>query len=151
MKKNKTAGMFQFAQFGMIGLINAGVDIGSLNLFMLLWPTDNNHTLVLFNTISYTLAIINSYIWNSKLTFKQQANFNIREFVYFLIQAAVSLFINNAVFILGISVISHFAMPEWLIRNIAKGCAMISSSTASFFFMKYFVFRKSRLSKKTNA
>jgi putative flippase GtrA len=142
--KARKSGIFQFSQFGIVGLVNAGVDIGSLNLLLLIWPTNDNGTLILFNTISYILAIINSYFWNSRFTFKQHATFNGKEKLYFILQAAASLMISNIVFISGIYLFLLFPIPQWLIHNLSKGLAMILSSTASFFFMKYIVFHKGR-------
>ncbi len=135
-------GAFQVVQFSMIGVLNALVDIGSLNLLLLIWPTGDHEVLLLFNSIAYTLAIINSYIWNSRLTFRKHAVNNWREKTHFFVQAGISLLISNAVFLISIDILSLLSFPLWMIHNMAKGLAMFLSSTASFFFMKFFVFRR---------
>lgn len=142
----KYRGPLQYIQFSMIGGLNALVDIGALNLFLMIWPTDASRNLLLFNTLSYSLAILNSYLWNTRLTFRYEVSMTIKEKVAFLIQAIASLIISNLVFIGSVKLLGLVISPKWLALNISKGLAMFLSSTASFFFMKYFVFRKNRSS-----
>ncbi|WP_186578187.1 GtrA family protein [Aquibacillus kalidii] len=142
----------QLLQFGFIGLSNAVVDIVSLNILLFIWPTDHRTTLILFNTIAYILTIINSYIWNTKYTFSHHANMDSKEILFFILQAAVALIISNLVFIGAVDVMksqSILQLPTLLIQNIAKGLAMLLSSSASFLFMKFFVF-KSNQTKQAN-
>lgn len=138
--KGRLKSILQVAHFSVIGLFNALVDIGSLNLLLIIWPTTDKQMLLLFNSIAYTLAVTNSYIWNSRLTFREHAEFNTREKIFFVGQAIVSLLISNTVFILGVSILELLPLSHWITNNIAKGLAMFLSSTASFFFMKYLVF-----------
>ncbi|GAA5417134.1 hypothetical protein Pryu01_02195 [Paraliobacillus ryukyuensis] len=136
---------WQVVQFSAIGISNAAVDILSLNLLLIIWPTTDATILLLFNTISYTLAIINSYIWNTKYTFKHHAFFSKRELLLFIGQAIIALGISNLVF-LGIFELLEFQslidIPIFVIQNISKGAAMFLSSTASFILMKFIVFTK---------
>ncbi|RKQ33527.1 GtrA family protein [Oceanobacillus halophilus] len=136
--------VIQVLQFSLIGGLNALIDIGSLNLLLLFWPTENSLFLLLFNTIAYLLAITNSYIWNSNWTFRKTSSKNRKEAVYFLIQALASLIISNIVFVGGAFLLAILAIPTIAEQNIAKGSAMIISSAASFIFMRYFVFKKHR-------
>ncbi|MFC4023381.1 GtrA family protein [Oceanobacillus longus] len=141
-KSNKKETTFQVAQFSAIGVMNALIDIGTLNLLLFFWYTDNNEILLLFNTIAYTLAVTNSYLFNANLTFRKKASKNKKELIFFCIQAIVSLGISNLVFIGGVALLGFFSIPIFVQNNIAKGAAMFLSSTASFFFMRYFVFRR---------
>lgn len=145
MDKTRSKGSIQFLQFSAIGGLNALVDLGSLNLLLIIWPTDGRIVLALFNTVAYSLAILNSYLWNSRLTFGKVANFNRQEKIWFTLQALAGLLISNVVFVLAIDFfhwLPFWAIPTWIIHNIAKGLAMVLSSTASFFLMKYIVFTK---------
>ncbi|MGJ9459097.1 GtrA family protein [Oceanobacillus sp. CF4.6] len=141
-KSNKKENTFQVLQFSAIGGMNALIDIGTLNLLLFFWYADNNEILLLFNTIAYTLAVTNSYLFNANLTFRKKASKNKKELIFFCIQAFVSLGISNLVFIGGIALLGLFSIPVFVQNNIAKGAAMFLSSTASFFFMRYFVFRR---------
>lgn len=132
----------EFIQFIMVGGMNAVLDIGSLNIILLIWPTTDDRLLIIYNSLAYLLAIINSYFWNSRLTFRSYAQKDIREKTYFFIQAAISLIISNLTFLGTIHVLMDFRLSVWVIQNISKVLAMAIPSLASFLFMKYFVFRK---------
>lgn len=132
----------QFLQFLLVGSLNAVIDIGFLNFLTLIWPTTNQITLLIFNTAAYLLAIINSYIWNSRIAFRKHARKDLQEKIYYFIQAGVSLIISNLVFLGGIHFLSLWGLSLWLVQNISKVFAMITPSISSFLFMKFFVFRR---------
>ncbi|GGM35957.1 hypothetical protein GCM10011351_22480 [Paraliobacillus quinghaiensis] len=137
----------QILQFGTIGISNAVVDIVLLNVFLWIWPTTNPTLLFTFNTIAYVCAIINSYIWNTKYTFRHRAYFSKKELTWFILQAFIALLINNVVFIGLIELFiiqSYISLPSFIARNISKGVAMFLSSTASFFLMRYIVFKEQK-------
>lgn len=134
----------QVLQFSSIGAVNAAVDIGMLNLFLWIWPTSNNMMLLFFNSMAYFLAIANSYYWNSKFTFNRFSDLGAKEVGLFLSQALVAWIVNNLVFIGMINLLEAqewMAIPVLITRNIAKGLAMFLSFTASFFMMKFVVFK----------
>ncbi len=137
--KNMHKGPWQFLQFSSIGMMNAIVDIVFLNALLWLFPTEEKTLLVFFNTLSYTLTVINSYYWNSRITFKYGPR-SLRVKVHFAIQALISLMISNLVFLVSIDLLTHFSLPILAVNNIAKGLAMALSSTSSFFFLKHLVF-----------
>lgn len=142
MKKsrNKQAPQ-QRLQFSIIGLSNAAVDIGSLNLLLILFPTDDRGPLLLLNTIAYILAVINSYVWNSIFTFREAAKGSAKERIGFLLQGLFSLGINNGVFLLFNALFQALGIPAWIRHNLAKGVAMFSSFAASYLMIKYLVFK----------
>ncbi|ANU24084.1 GtrA family protein [Planococcus donghaensis] len=131
----------QTLQFTIIGISNAAVDIGSLNLLLLLYPTDHSGILTLFNTIAYCLAISNSYFWNSRITFRRSARGNRKQIFFFVLQGLFSLLINNGVFLAFNLLLQFIDMPSWIRLNFSKGLAMFASFVASFFMIKYFVFK----------
>ncbi|KLU61342.1 GtrA-like protein [Peptococcaceae bacterium CEB3] len=132
----------QIVQFLVVGGLNAVIDIGMLDLILYLWPTTNDGLLILFNTFAYTLAILNSYVWNSRFTFRQHARQDIREKAYFLVQAGISLLLSNLTFLTAFHELTAWQLPNWVVQNAAKALAMAVPSTASFLFMKYWVFRR---------
>lgn len=140
MAGNKSRGIFQLIQFSIIGIMNAFIDIFSLNLFLFLYPSEQGAVLVLFNTAAYTLAVSNSYFWNSRLTFKEGRKAE-RVKLTFVIQALISLMISNAVFIGSVYLLSFTTLQPFLVHNLSKALAMVLSSGASFLFMKHLVFR----------
>lgn len=134
-------GPLQFLQFGVIGVSNALIDIGTLNLLLILFHTDDRILLLLFNTTAYSLAVANSYYWNARFTFKHAAERSNRQRILFVIQGLVSLGVSNLVFLGMNELLELAAVPNWWRYNIAKGLAMFLSSLASFFMVKYVVFK----------
>ncbi|GAA0594523.1 hypothetical protein GCM10009001_08300 [Virgibacillus siamensis] len=143
-KHKRKSGPFQFMQFSVIGVANALIDIGALNLLLILFYTDDRAMLLLYNTVAYTLAIINSYFWNARFTFQHTAKGSNRQRILFIIQAIVSLGVNNLVFIGANALMEVIGIPNWLRYNVAKGLAMFLSFLASYFMIKYVVFRRKK-------
>ncbi|MDO6654934.1 GtrA family protein [Anaerobacillus sp. 1_MG-2023] len=137
-------GSKQVMSFSVIGVMNALVDIGALNLLMLLFPTDDRIQLIIYNTISYVLAIINSYFWNAKLTFPSKAIHDKKQVLLFLVQAIIALGISNLVFYGALLIFEWITLPRYIERNISKGLAMFLSSASSFFMMKHLVFPRTK-------
>lgn len=137
-------GSKQVMSFSAIGVMNALVDIGALNLLMLLFPTDDRIQLIMYNTISYVLAIINSYFWNAKLTFPSKAIHDRKQVLLFLVQAVIALGISNLVFYGALLIFESISLPHYIERNISKGLAMFLSSASSFFMMKHLVFPRTK-------
>ncbi|MFP7170460.1 GtrA family protein [Terribacillus sp. 7520-G] len=143
LKRTRT----QILQFTSIGVLNAAVDLAVLNILLLIWPTKDNLLLLLFNTISYLVCIWNSYYWNTRYTFRSQKKSNMAEKGLFFAQALIALVISNLVFIAGLSVlraITFISIPAYIEHNAAKGAAMFLSSSSSFLFMKYIVFKRKK-------
>jgi len=143
-QRRRRRGPFQFLQFSVIGLANAGIDIGTLNLLLLIFTTDERGWLIAFNTIAYTLAVANSYFWNASITFRRSAKGSNPQRLKFIVQGLVSLGVNNLAFVAFSEILQFAGVPGWLRVNIAKGIAMALSFTASFFMIKYFVFTDTR-------
>jgi putative flippase GtrA len=143
VRRGLVKGFIQYLKFGAVGLTSGVLDLGSLNLLLLIWPTSNHVLLVVFNTFAYALAVLNSYIWNSRYTFREGHANTHRQKVAFIVQAIISLFISDGVLYVGTYFLSTTNLfPKLVVYNIAKLLSMFLSSVASFFFMKFFVFRK---------
>lgn len=143
MKPETTnSNLWQIILFLLVGGLNAFIDLGSLNVFLRIWPTTNDGLLILFNTLAYLLAITNSYIWNTRLAFRRYAQNDTREKFYFFLQAGFSLILSNLTFWGALHILGSYLSPLWLVQNTAKILAMAIPSIASFLLMKYLVFRK---------
>ena len=55
------------------------VDVGALNLLLLVGPTRSPELLVLYNVAALVLANANSYVWNTLWTFKDQAQHDVKQ------------------------------------------------------------------------
>ncbi|QGH33396.1 GtrA family protein [Gracilibacillus salitolerans] len=143
-EKKRKSGRFQFFQFSIIGASNALIDIGVLNVLLLLFHTENSALLIVYNSIAYSLAILNSYIWNARITFKRVSKGSPYQRFVFFTQALISLGISNLVFLGANSLFAIMELPNWWRYNLSKVIAMGLSSLASFFMIKYVVFKDYR-------
>jgi hypothetical protein len=62
--------LFEFSKFAIVGVLNSGVDFGILNPLILLTGMASGGAFLGFKSISVTLGVINSYLWNKYWTFQ---------------------------------------------------------------------------------
>jgi putative flippase GtrA len=135
----------RFSKFTVVGLSNAAIDIGVLNLFLWLEPTREVSMLVLYNGVALVLANLNSYLWNTLWTFRGRAEHDVRQIVLFALQVLVNIGISNALFwALVHPIIAYTDVPTYLAGNVAKIISVTVASTVSFFLMRYVVFSRKR-------
>jgi putative flippase GtrA len=139
------SGSIRFSKFSVVGLSNAAVDIGVLNLFLWLQPTREVYLLVIFNGIALVLANTNSYVWNTLWTFRGRADHDLRQAVLFVLQALVNIGVSNALFWALIHpLIVNTEIPTYLVGNVAKITSVLVASIISFFILRYVVFSRRR-------
>ena len=135
----------RFSKFSVVGLSNAVVDIGVLNLFLWLQPTRDPMLLVLFNGVALVLTNTNSYVWNSLWTFRERADPGPRQTVLFALQALVNIAVSNGLFWALIHpLLVDTDIPVYLVGNTAKIISVVVASTISYFIMRYLVFSRRR-------
>lgn len=133
----------QFFRFLTVGITNSVVDFGVFNLLLWIFPTRDLRTLVVYNSIAVALAIVNSYLWNTRFTFRaasrgERAH---RQRVLFVAQSLFNVGINDLVVALFIRIVAENSlMSAQLAGNVSKLVAMLVASLSSFLIMKYVVF-----------
>lgn len=137
--------IWQFVQFVVVGISNAVIDLAVFNGLYLLEPTRNVNQLVVYNTIAVAAAITNSYVWNSRWTFRQRVRHGgrgaLRQRALFLIQSLVNVIVNDVIlWIIAPWMATAHAVPHFMANNIAKLLAMFLASLTSFLMMKLIVF-----------
>jgi putative flippase GtrA len=139
-------GSIRFSKFTVVGFINALVDIGTLNLFLLFLPTRDPSVLALYNGVALVLANLNSYVWNTRWTFRGRAKRrNLRQRVLFTVQALFNISVSNGLFFVLIRpVLIYTDVPTYLAGNVAKIISVVVASTISFFVLRYVVFTRKR-------
>jgi putative flippase GtrA len=144
-KAKLKSGGKRFSKFSLVGISNAAVDIGVLNLFLWLAPTREVTLLVIYNGVALILANLNSYAWNTMWTFRGRAKHDTRQIVLFGLQVLVNIGISNGLFWALIRpIIVYTEVPTYLAGNVAKIISVIVASTISFFIMRYVVFSRKR-------
>ncbi len=136
---------WQLIQFVAVGFGNAFIDLGVFNGLYFLDPTRNVNQLVVYNTMAVMAAILNSYIWNSRWTFrktvKNRGRQALRQKTLFIIQSLINIAVNDAIlWLIAPLIVETHAMPHVMANNIAKVAAMFLASLSSFLMMKIFVF-----------
>lgn len=122
----------QAVRFGMVGVLNTGVDIGSYWILTRFIPYfENAH--VLAKAISYTIGVVNSYIWNRRFTFRSQVR-SIKRFMIFFVINLIAIGINSGLMALSLHVLR---IPEWVGLLVATGITM----AWNFLTSKFVVFR----------
>jgi putative flippase GtrA len=136
--------VWQFAKYATVGVANTLVDFGVLNLLM--WSSNiyRGEILILFNSISFSVAVIHSYAWNRLWAFKGSEKANIfSQFAQFLLITLIGLLINSAiVYMISTWVKPMFGMHIETWTNIAKVIATVVSLIWNFAGYKLIVFKK---------
>jgi putative flippase GtrA len=139
-------GGVRFSKFTVVGLSNAAVDIGTLNLFLWFASTRDPAVLALYNGVALVLANANSYFWNTRWTFRHRAKRrDARQRILFTVQALFNICVSNGLFyVLVQPVLVYTDVPAYLVGNVAKLISVAVASTLSFIVLRYLVFSRKR-------
>ena len=132
----------KYVRFSAVGISNMLVDFGVLNLLLFLTPTRSPELLVLYNAAALILANANSYLWNTLWTFRHQAQHDPKQVGMFTAQGLLNVAVGSALLWLAAHGLRAYTeLSPWLSGNLAKAISMVSASTLSFLFLRFFVFR----------
>jgi len=141
---NRAPSLFEFSKFAVVGVLNSGVDFGVLNSLMLITGVSSGGGFLAFKSVSVTLGVINSYLWNKYWTFdSSKSGAAGRELVAFLVVTLVAVALN----VVGADVIVNVVgAPRGISTKLWANVGAISGAGltlfANFFGYKFFVFRK---------
>jgi putative flippase GtrA len=125
----------KYAQFSLVGTSNALVDLGILNLLLLIEPTTSPGRLVLYNAKALILANINSYLWNTLRTFKHKANYEAKQLSLFTAQANFNVTVGTLLFWLAAHwLLACTDLSPLVGSDVAKVLSMVGASTMSFWY-----------------
>jgi putative flippase GtrA len=117
--------------FALIGLVNTGVDFGvfSFGYFYLELP------IVAANVMSWTVAVTNSYVLNSQITFAAESGrkFRFKDYLAFATVQCGGLIANTVTV-----VVASYFMPVLLGKLIATGASFL----VDFSLSNFVVFRR---------
>jgi putative flippase GtrA len=135
----------QFAKFVIVGGINTGIDFLVLNFLIFVTGITDSLELFLLNSVSFSIAVINSYFMNKHWTFQDKTKTEQEpvKFSQFFIISVIGLVINGLV----LTSITTFIPPVFGLSavfwaNIAKLMATGFSLIWNFIGYKTFVFNK---------
>ena len=135
--------LWQAAKFILVGILNTFVDLGVLNILMLVTSISTGAFYSVFKGISFVVAVINSYFWNKFWTFKKAAATANpqKEFVQFLVVSVIGFGINVGVASLVVSLGGSLGMSAKLLANAGGLVATLCSMGWNFVGYKFIVFK----------
>jgi putative flippase GtrA len=96
MRESQKQTGVKYAQVSLVGISNMLVDVGVLNLLLLVGPTTSPELLVLYNVGALILANTNSYLCNTLGTFKDQARHDARQVDMFTAKGLLNVAVGSA-------------------------------------------------------
>ncbi len=145
---SRVPSLFEFSKFAVVGVLNSGVDFGILNLLMLITGRSSGAAFLAFKSISVTLGVINSYLWNKYWTFNtsNSAADARREFMAFMVVTLIAVGVNVAgadVIVNVIGAPAGFSTKLWANIGAISGAGL--TLFTNFFGYKFFVFKKTAI------
>lgn len=146
MAKSKNGGLVQFIKFGVVGVANTGVD---WVVFYILVATFMSESRTLAKAIAFLVAMLNSYLFNTIWTFKNEyqsatktGNTNAKSAIFgkFAAVSLVGWCVNVFVFNQASHSISYLLLnkQDLLPLILASGAAILWN----FFANKFWTYRK---------
>ena len=136
--------IFQLYKFVLTGSLNTFIDLGVLNLLIMLSGITAGLGFSSFKAISFIAATINSYAWNKYWTFRKGDKAKTKEeFLQFFVISAIGFVINVGTASLVVNLIGpQFGLSETLWANIGGIIASFTGLTWNFLGYKFIVFKK---------
>ncbi len=135
--------LYQFGKFAAVGVLNTFMDIGVLNLEIVMFGTPGVWGYRIMKGVSFLAATTNSFFWNKFWTFSSHEPANTAQTVTFYAWAVGGFLIN-----VGIAsyVFSGIAAPASVSQNLWANVGAITGVASGFLWdflgYKYVVFKK---------
>ncbi len=137
---------WQIVRFSIVGILNTSIDILIFNILLLRFPTHSANLLLLYNSIAYTFGALNSFALNKYWTFKHKQVITGSELLRFAFVNIVGILCNDFIIWSVASILHPFVANSLLWANISKGCALVCTTTVSYFGMRLWVFTNKGIS-----
>ncbi|RJO61464.1 GtrA family protein [candidate division WS5 bacterium] len=141
----KSLSLYQFIKFAETGGLNTFVDLGVLNLLILISGISAGLYYSVFKGISFVAAILNSYFWNKHWVFESKAKGESgeKEFAKFIAVSGGGFLVNVGVASLIVFLTKDStAIDPKIMANIAAAIAFIMTMMWNFLGYKLVVFVK---------
>jgi len=134
----------QFSKFIIVGGVNTGIDFLVLNAEMWLTSIHDGPSMIVLNSISFSIATINSYLMNKRWTFEDKKKHSESvKFSQFIAVSLVGMLINSGVVYAIITLVPPIdGINPQLWANGAKLIATGASLIWNFIGYKLWVFKK---------
>lgn len=128
----------QIMKFSVVGVINTIIDFGILNFLIQVF----SWSVLPANTISFSLAVINSYFLNKYWTFRDHRSINLKQFSSFVLVSLIGLGLSNLLIYYGMWFLDmyNFNISFTWQYNIAKAISAIIVLAWNFLASKFWIF-----------
>lgn len=99
----KRRGIRQFIKFGIVGVSSTVIDWG---IYLLLTRIFGIYYLMA-KILSFGVAVLNSYIWNRRWTFRSNDPQKLRQFIKFLTISIVGLVLNSTIMFIAVDKLKY--------------------------------------------
>jgi putative flippase GtrA len=133
----------QFVRFGVVGVLNTGIDFGILNVLSKVTGITEGARLVPIKGIAFLAANINSYLFNKHWTFKDNSKGQgAKQFSVYLSVSIIGALINiGTVFLMTTYIEAPFGLSSTMWLNAANLVATGLSLIWNFIGYKLIVFK----------
>lgn len=135
--------LYQFGKFAAVGTLNTFVDIGVLNLLIVLFGTPGTWGYRVFKSLSFIAGTTNSFLWNKFWTFEAHEPANFMQTVKFYFAAFIGFVLNVG---LASYVFSSVVRPVSVSPDAWASVGALVGVAAAFFWdflaYKFWVFKK---------
>ncbi len=131
---------WQLVRFCIVGVINASIDVLSLNILLLCFPTHDPNVLLLYNSIAFTLGAINSYLWNKYWTFRRRQGITGGELLRFATISVTGFLVSDAILWIAAQILHPLIANPTLWANASKLTAVCATAAVSYLGMRLWVF-----------
>jgi putative flippase GtrA len=135
--------LFQAAKFFLVGTLNTFIDLGVLNIFILISGIASGVFYSIFKAISFLVATTNSYFWNKFWTFEKKEKPDPKEFFKFLVVTVFGFLINVGVASFVVNIVGpQFGMGKKIWASVGAIVAAFFAFVWNFLGSKFIVFKK---------
>ncbi len=136
--------MFKFIKFTLVGILNTLIDFVVLNILLITFGVGTyGRRYLVFKSLSFLVAVINSFFFNKHWVFEHTRYFNKKELISFLIVSGIGLVINVSIsFIVFHQINGLYGIGGHLAANFGALAGTISVLLWNFFGYKLVVFKK---------
>lgn len=140
----------QFGKFAAVGTLNTLLDLGVLNLFILLTDISEGTTYSGFKAVSFLTATTNSYFWNKLWTFQSGTPVTGKEYGRFILFTLIGTAVNVSIASIVVNVIgAPIGVNPKLWANVGALIGVLVSFMLNFLSYRFIVFSKNKDEKQT--
>ncbi len=142
----KSEGLYDAAQFLLIGVLNTLVDLGILNFLMWISGISTGAWYSIFKGASFIIAVFNSYLWNKFWTFEARRTKGMEaEFAKFFVVTLIGFGINVGISSFLVNAIGpRFGFSAKIWANIGAIAASVIGIFWNFLGSKFIVFKSQK-------